>query len=309
MKKKVKNLFFLGKGGTGKTTIAACTSLALAEKGNRIALISLDPAHNLFDIFEINSSHRTKKMNNYLTVEEIEVDKWMKSYLKSIEGKIARSYQYLTALNLEKHLETIRYSPGLEEYALQYAFESITKMYDECDYLLFDMPPTALSIRFFNLSNITVIWLEQLIELRKKILEKKKIIDNVHDKDTKRSGDKVLDQLNALKKVNQNIISDFKDKSSSGIFIVLNEDQLSISESKNLYHTISKNDYHVEGILINKYEERLNPIDLQSWFPRIPYHNLPYSNNALIGEKNIKLFYKNEAFIPFLESIEISASK
>ena len=84
-----KNLFFLGKGGTGKTTLASVTALALAERGLKVVLFSLDPAHNLLDIFQIKSSKTSVKLRENLVLEEIETDLWIKTYLRSIENNIA----------------------------------------------------------------------------------------------------------------------------------------------------------------------------------------------------------------------------
>jgi len=46
-----KYLFFTGKGGVGKTSIACATAVSLADSGNKVLLISTDPASNLQDVF------------------------------------------------------------------------------------------------------------------------------------------------------------------------------------------------------------------------------------------------------------------
>ena len=141
----------------------------------------------------------------------------MKEYLKSIEDKIARTYQHLTALSLEKHIETIRYSPGLEEYALQYAYEAVLNKYEEYTYRLFDMPPTALTLRFFNLPKLTLIWIEQLINLRKKILIQKKIITDVLQQEKRKTDDTVLNQLYKMKNENKKTLRNFQDSNMAMI--------------------------------------------------------------------------------------------
>jgi len=52
-----KYLFYTGKGGVGKTSVACATAIALADQGKRIILISTDPASNLQDVFntELNN--------------------------------------------------------------------------------------------------------------------------------------------------------------------------------------------------------------------------------------------------------------
>lgn len=49
-------LFFTGKGGVGKTSVASATAVALAEQGKKVLLVSTDPASNLQDVFEIELS-------------------------------------------------------------------------------------------------------------------------------------------------------------------------------------------------------------------------------------------------------------
>ena len=47
-----RNLFFTGKGGVGKTSVACATAIALAERGRRVLLVSTDPASNLDEVLE-----------------------------------------------------------------------------------------------------------------------------------------------------------------------------------------------------------------------------------------------------------------
>jgi len=298
-----KNLFFLGKGGTGKTTLAASIAKLLAESGHKVVLLSMDPAHNLFDIFQIKSSKTTVKLENNLRVEEINIEFWIKTYLKSIEEKLEKSYQYLTSLSLEKHIKSIRYSPGLEEYALQFAYNEIISKYKGYAYRLFDMPPTALALRFFNLPKLTIIWLEQLIELRKKILEKKKIINDVYQKKSVGSKDIVLNQLYDMKKFNQGLINNFQNSNLSGMYIVLNEDQLSLSESSDIYDMVSNNGFYIEGILVNKFQKIMNEIEIINKFKELPTHFFPFVQFMPIGKKGINKFLKNQIFIQFFDSI------
>ena len=306
MDKSGKNLFFLGKGGVGKTTIAASLATALAESGRKVVLFSMDPAHNLFDIFQIKSSQKTVKLENNFIIEEIDIDFWIKVYLKSIEEKIEKSYQYLTSLSLEKHIGAIRYSPGLEEYALQFAYKEVIKKYDGYAYRLFDMPPTALALRFFNLPKLTIIWLEQLIELRKKILEKKKIVREVYQKKSKGSDDNVLNQLFDMLIVNQRLIENFQNFNESGIYIVLNEDQLSLGETSDIYDLISKNGFYINGFLVNKCQECVNGSEIAIKFDNFPTYFFPLVTDLPIGIAGIKKFLRNPMLERFIDSFNNS---
>ena len=54
-------IFFAGKGGTGKTSIAAATGIRSAEMGKKTVIMSLDVAHSLSDIFDLEKKKKPKK--------------------------------------------------------------------------------------------------------------------------------------------------------------------------------------------------------------------------------------------------------
>jgi len=116
----------------------------LAQKGFKVLIVSLDPAHNQCDIFEKSFSDRPAQIAPNLSAIEIDQDYWIRRYLKDVQNQIKRTYSYLMAFNLEKYFEVIKYSPGLEEYALILAFKEIQQKFSHLDYLVFDMPPTTL---------------------------------------------------------------------------------------------------------------------------------------------------------------------
>src|SRR4030042_5080071 len=137
--------FFLGKGGVGKSTLAVLSAVYLSDIcRKKVLLVSLDPAHNLSDIFEIKFRDRVTAVNERLFIKEIDEKKRIKVYLKEMESHLARTYSYQSAFNLQGYFKIIRHSPGIEEYSLLAAFKTIIADYMKMDYILFDMPPTAL---------------------------------------------------------------------------------------------------------------------------------------------------------------------
>ena len=147
--------FFIGKGGVGKSTTAALTAIYLARAGWKTLLVSLDPAHNQRDLFETDFSEKPKQVMRNLSVKEVDSDYWIARYLKETQKQIRRAYLYESAFNLQKHFKVIRFSPGLEAYALLLAFEEVLRREGRAmDVVLFDMAPTALSLRFFSLPSV-----------------------------------------------------------------------------------------------------------------------------------------------------------
>ena len=190
--------FFVGKGGVGKSTTSAITAVYHARSRRDTLLVSLDPAHNQRDIFQQVFSEEPRDVDKHLAVKEVDTDYWIEKYLKETEKTIKQTYSYESAFNLQHYFNVLQFSPGLEEYALLLAFENVIRTFDDKDLIIFDMAPTALTLRFFSLPFITLIWLEALLKLREKIYAKKEIIAEIKIGRKEIQQDKVKAKLQAL---------------------------------------------------------------------------------------------------------------
>ena len=286
------NMFFMGKGGVGKSTAAALNSLFLAQKGFQILIVSLDPAHNQSDIFETSLSDKPTKIADNLMGIEIDQDYWIRRYLKDVQNQIKRTYSYLTSFNLEKYFEVIKYSPGLEEYALILVFKDIMQKFGHLDFLMFDMPPTALGLRFFTLPTLSLIWIEQLVALRKEIIKKRDLITKVKLIKKEVETDKILNKINEMKKDYQNLKDIFEDSNQTLINIVLNPDKLSLAESTRIVEALHDINITCSQIINNKMQLHSSCDDINTTFSDIPLCQCPYSETPLIGLTNLEQFLK-----------------
>ncbi|UCG07422.1 MAG: ArsA family ATPase, partial [Desulfobacterales bacterium] len=222
--------FFIGKGGVGKSTTSAITALSTAQTGRDTLLVSMDPAHNQRDIFEREFSEKPVQMNACLAIKEVDTDYWIAKYLKETQDHIKRTYAYESAFNLQKYFKVLQFSPGLEEYALLLAFENVLQVSEDKDIIIFDMAPTALTLRFFSLPFITLIWLEELLKLRKKIYEKKEIISKIRIGKKEIEQDKVKAKLEGMI-LNYGFLRDRFRSDTTRIHLVMNTDKLSFAEA------------------------------------------------------------------------------
>ncbi len=283
MNKDIKNIFFLGKGGVGKSTSSAITALHLSGEGKRTLLVSLDPAHNQSDIFEKKFSEKNIKINNNLTVKEVDIDFWVKKYLKDIQLQVKQTYSYLTAFNLEGYLDVIKYSPGIEEYALLMAYKNIRNSVREKDYIIFDMPPTALTLKFLSLPQLSLKWLEHLLDLRKKIIEKRKIITKIKFGNKEIERDKILNKLNQ-QIADYKVIKDiFENSNKTCLNLVLNTDKLSFSESQLILEYLAKFNIPVKNVFLNKCKPRFDTNAIEKKYAHCGFQKLPESDVPLIG--------------------------
>ncbi len=281
--------FFIGKGGVGKSTTSALTAIRRAEIGRRTLLVSLDPAHNQRDIFSMTFSSKPKQISENLSIQEIDVDRWVQSYLKQSIDLLKKEYAYQSAFNIQQHFNVLKFSPGLEGYALLLAFEdTLTRAAGMTD-VIFDMPPTALTLQFFSLPVITRVWLQELLNLRTKIYERKAIISKIKWKSIEIEQDKVKHRLQSLIEANDKQAARFSAATTS-INLVVNNEALSQSEAVRICAKLNQIDMAVSYLILNKCsvddsEDHLNK-ELESY----PIRRFPMSDISLTSHASLKRY-------------------
>jgi len=147
-------IFFVGKGGVGKTTAAASTGLLSARRGHRTAIVSLDLAHSLGDAFDVDRSEcgldegQPVEVRDNLWVQELNLQREMHTHWDDIYAYIADVLQ-MAGLD-EIVAEEIAHLPGMAEaVGLFY----VNKYYreDSFDTVLLDCAPTGESLRFLSM--------------------------------------------------------------------------------------------------------------------------------------------------------------
>jgi arsenite-transporting ATPase len=254
----MKILFFLGKGGVGKSTLSAVVSLILARQKKDVHLASLDPAHNLSDIFEKKFSDNPQKVISGLNAQEINQEKWLKRYLKQSSQDASKAYSYLSTFSMDEHFSVMRYAPGIEEYALLLAFGDVIKNNKNKDFCIFDMPPTALTLKFFSLPKLSLIWLEKLKDIRDQILEKEKIIHKLNLGKTELERDRVLENLQKQIHFWTDIKNLFGNVNKVQPIIITNPDRLAESETSNIIRAMKDLQIVKPLIFLNKADKNNN---------------------------------------------------
>ena len=262
---KPQFLFFIGKGGVGKSTISAVTSVHLANSGLDTLLVSMDPAHNQRDIFETDFSEKPRRIAHHLLVKEVDADYWTKKYLQDTEEHIKNTYTYQSAFNLQHYFKVLKYSPGLEEYALLLSFEDTIHTYKDKDVIVFDMAPTALTLRFFSLPFITLIWLNELLKFRKEIYQKKEIISKIKIGKKEFERDRVKSKLETLIH-NYQQLRDLFLSDTANLNLVMNDDTLSFSEAVRIRQKLNDIGIHFHRVVINKAQHGEIPEEIRIEF-------------------------------------------
>jgi len=307
----MKILFFTGKGGVGKSTMSAASAWQLSLK-HRVLIVSLDPAHNLGDVFGVVLNHKKQRFTDSLYLKEVNLQKLCREYLQREISVFTNTYRYLQTINLDSYFSVLKYSPGIEEYALLTSIEETIRSERDFDYIVFDTPPTGLTLRFLALPWITMTWIDRLMQIRRDILEKRHTIYRIRgildDKETILSYDEddddILKRLKTLKGNYQTLSSVLQGK-DCGIVLVYNPDTLSLKESKRLIDGLRDLNLPLRLLINNKiqikHKAMADRVDsaIQTLAPEVPIQRVALSERLLDGQNSTLYDIEETILSPF----------
>lgn len=155
-------LFFTGKGGVGKTSVASSLSIALAAEGKKVLLISTDPASNLQDIFGQTLKNEPTKINgtDNLYALNLDPEQAAASYKEQMVGPYRGKLPEVVLQNMEEQLSgacTVEIA-AFNEFAILLTNETYTKQFDT---IVFDTAPTGHTLRLLQLPSAWSTFLEE----------------------------------------------------------------------------------------------------------------------------------------------------
>jgi arsenite/tail-anchored protein-transporting ATPase len=165
-------IFFAGKGGVGKTSVAAATGIRAAEGGHRTVVMSLDAAHSLSDIFDLERSLLDKNRGKPVKVEE---NLWIQEM--DIHEEISKNWgdihKYLSLLlnttGLDEILaEELAILPGMEEVGLLLHINRYVRK-KTFDVIILDCAPTGESLRFISIPTALEWYMKKIFKMERTI--------------------------------------------------------------------------------------------------------------------------------------------
>lgn len=240
-----KVLFFGGKGGVGKTTLAAATAVRLASSGLRTLLISTDPAHSLSDLLDQPLGDQPINVADNLWVRELDPEVAREQYIASVKDNIRRFAAPEFLLEAERQVELAGQHPGAVESAL---FEALCRQLDEADqwdHLIIDTAPTGHTLHLLTLPESMQAWTQALLAHQ---LEAPS--GNLPEQDDPRRRAREL--LQARQALFQRTRTLLQDPALTGFVLVINDDRLSVSEGLRAQQTLQQAQVHIPALIINR---------------------------------------------------------
>ncbi|SFE79348.1 ArsA family ATPase [Alteribacillus iranensis] len=243
-----KIVFFGGKGGVGKSTISSAYSLAAAECGKKVLLVSTDPAHNLGDIFDIALGDRKKKIHHNLWATEIQPEEESSRYIQQVKDNLKGLVKSHLAEEVHRQIDLAAISPGAEEAALFDRLVQIVLEEKEYDMIVFDTAPTGHTVRLLSLPEMMEAWVDGMLQRRQSI--------NENFSQWLNDGEPVDDPIYRVLMNRKERFSQARrlliDKKKTAYMYVLTPEKLPITETKRALTLLSHAGLQVSNLFINK---------------------------------------------------------
>lgn len=288
---------FTGKGGVGKTSIAAATALRLSELGMRTLVLSTDPAHSLSDSFNMSLSAEPKQIKQNLYAIEVNAYVDLKQNWHVVQKYYANLFAAQGMPNVMADEMTVL--PGMEEL-----FSLVrVKRYKQSglyDALVLDTAPTGETLRLLSLPD-TLAWGIKMIRNVDKFIVRPlarplakmsdKIATYVPSQEVFDSVDQVYEELDGIRDI-------LTDQSKSSVRLVLNAEKMAIKETMRALTYLNLYGFKVDMVTVNKmidtnedsgYLEKWKGVqqrylnEINDSFAPLPIKKLPMYDNEVVG--------------------------
>ncbi|GFZ32274.1 arsenic-transporting ATPase [Clostridium zeae] len=241
-------ILYTGKGGVGKTSIAAATACKIASEGKKVLIVSTDQAHSLSDSFNIKLSNNPLKINENLYALEID------SIIEN-ENSWANINNYIQKLLIAKSEKSIEAEellvfPGFEELL---SLIKIKDIYDEGKYdvLIVDCAPTGETMSLLKFPDLFKWWMEKLFPIKRKGAKFAKPLVEATMKIPMPTDD-VFDEIEKLYSKVDELHTLMLNKDIVSIRIVTTPEKIVIKEAKRSFSYLHLFDYNVDGVIVNR---------------------------------------------------------
>jgi arsenite-transporting ATPase len=301
----VRILLFSGKGGVGKTSLAAATGVKLAELGYRTLVMSIDPAHSLGDSFDLNDelfhAHTSDPLaiNDKLSILELNIQKEIKRHWQEISSYVSSVLRTTGISGVEA--EELAILPGMEElsammYINQYRREQTY------DVIVLDAAPTAESMRFISMPTTLDWYMKHIFPFQRNLLKAVRPIAN-RVAPFELPTDSYFVNIRSLFEKLEGVDDIMEDPNTTSVRLVTNPEKMVLRETQRAFVYFSLHGLTVDSVIVN----RVLPADvkdawfsewhasqekvlheIEEYFAPVPVKRVPLFAHEVLGRKRLQ---------------------
>ena len=241
-------LLFTGKGGVGKTTIAAATAVRSAEAGRRTLVMSTDPAHSLGDSFELPIGSDPTEIADGLWAQQIDAQERLEDNWREIQDYMIQLMNWAGTETIQA--EELTVLPGLDEIFSLIDVKTHVES-GRYDVLIVDCAPTAETLRLLSLPDVMQWYIERIFPVERKIVKTvRPLVSRVTTLPI--AGERVFDAVERLHRNLDAVKKILTDETTSSVRLVVNPEKMVIAEARRTYTYLGLFGYRVDAVVVNR---------------------------------------------------------
>ncbi|HEX3277609.1 MAG TPA: TRC40/GET3/ArsA family transport-energizing ATPase [Thermoleophilaceae bacterium] len=282
-----RTILYTGKGGVGKTSVAAATARRCAAAGLRTVVLSTDPAHSLSDSLEAPLGAEPTLAGPNLFGQEVQAQEEMERHWDSVQA-------WLGSLLEERGVdriaaEELTVPPGMDEL---FSLLWIKRHHEEGEFdcVIVDCAPTGETLRLLSFPDVVTWWLERILPSQRRLAPFARTLF-----DLPLPGDGVFDDVERLARNLVAMNGILRDRSRTSVRLVMNPDRMVVKEAMRTFTYLNLYGYLTDAVVVN----RLLPAEgyfadwaelqreqlalVRSAFEPVPVLTAPYMQQEVVG--------------------------
>src|SRR3984957_19218255 len=286
-------ILYTGKGGVGKTSVAACTARRCAAGGLRTLVISTDPAHSLAESLCAELGPEPVDVGGGLWGQEVHAQREMERHWSGVR-------QWLGELLMERGVdrisaEELTVPPGMDELFSLLRLQAHHQS-GEWDAIIVDCAPTGETLRLLSFPDVARWWIEKVFPMERQILAAARPIARSL-LDIPLPSQAVFADIQRLSESLIAMNEILRDRTRTTIRLVMNPDKMVIGEAMRTFTYLNLYGYLTDAVIVNRVfpkavgryfarwrslqEEHLELVE--SAFAPVPVLRAPYFEQEVTG--------------------------
>jgi arsenite-transporting ATPase len=298
-------LLFSGKGGVGKTSLAAATGLQLSKLGYRTLIMSVDPAHSLADAFDLDTGLFEAKtgdpfpISDNLSIHEVNIQKEIKRHWNEISAYVISVLRTTGISGVEA--EELAILPGMEELSAMMYVNQFRRE-ERYQAIVLDCAPTAESLRFVSMPTTLDWYMKHIFPFHRGLLRAVRPLAN-RVSPVELPGDSYFANIADLFGKLDGIPELLEDAQTTSVRLVTNPEKMVLRETQRAFVYFTLHGLTVDGIIVNRVlPQQVTDTYFQEWrasqakalreieayFAPVPVKRVPLFTHEVLGRDRLE---------------------
>ncbi len=290
-----RTILYTGKGGVGKTSVAAATARRCAAAGLRTVILSTDPAHSLSDSLEAALGATPAEVAPLLFAQEVQAQTEMEHNWHAVSGWLG---ELLADRGVDPIVaEELTVPPGMDEL---FSLLQIKRHHDsgEFDAIVVDCAPTGETLRLLSFPDVCTWWLEKVFPFQSRMVAAARPLARTLMPDLALPGDAVFEDVERLAHNLVAMNDILRDRRHTSVRLVMNPDRMVVKEAMRTFTYLNLYGYVTDAVVVNRMfgeeagrgyfaawrEAQQEQMELvRSGFDPVPILTAPYYPREVVG--------------------------